>query len=179
MIQLMVPFMVFFAVLALGGAVLLIRGWRRRMLEARLYGQGSVAFGDSAGGAQAVTQWVSTVDQIGRAVSSGKPPEPKLREWLAQAGYYDDAAPTVYIGAQLVLALLGLTLGGAAAFSIHTSILLRAAIFIMLVAAFALIPTVMVTLHRRKRTSEVRRTLPDAIDLLEICVSSGMGLDMA
>ena len=30
-----------------------------------------------------------------------KPPEKKLREWLAQAGYYDDAAPTVYVGAQL------------------------------------------------------------------------------
>jgi len=72
-----------------------------------------------------------------------------------------------------------LTLGGAAAFSVNTTMLLRGAIFIALVAAFALIPTVLVTLHRRKRTSEVRRTLPDAIDLLEICVSSGMGLDMA
>jgi tight adherence protein C len=36
-----------------------------------------------------------------------------------------------------------------------------------------------VTIRRHKRTGDVRRNLPDAIDLLEICVSSGMGLDMA
>jgi tight adherence protein C len=33
--------------------------------------------------------------------------------------------------------------------------------------------------RERKRQDEIRRSLPDAIDLLEICVSSGIGLDMA
>jgi tight adherence protein C len=180
MVQRMIPILVFFTVLALGGAVLLFRGWRRRMLEARLYGTGGgeVAYGGSAG-TVSFNQWVNTVDQIGRAVSSSKPPERKLREWLAQAGYYDDASPTIYIGAQLVLAMLGLALGGALAFSLSVTMLLRAAIFIMALSALALLPTLIVTLRRRRRTLEVRRSLPDAIDLLEICVSSGMGLDMA
>jgi tight adherence protein C len=31
----------------------------------------------------------------------------------------------------------------------------------------------------RKRRDEIRRFLPDVVDLLEICVSSGIGLDMA
>jgi len=175
----MIPILVFFAVMAIGGAVLVVRGWRRRMLDARLYGNGSVAFGGATPPPLPSAHWINTVEQIGRAVTSGKPPEKKLREWLAQAGHYDDVAPTIYMGAQLVLAVLGLTIGGAIAFSFNFTLLLRAAIFIMVLAAFALLPTFLVTMRRRKRTGEVRRTLPDAIDLLEICVSSGMGLDMA
>ena len=38
----------------------------------------------------------------------------------------------------------------------------------------------LIVLHKvRKRREEIRQYLPDAIDLLEICVSSGIGLDMA
>ena len=184
MLQRLIPILVFFAVMAIGGSVLLVRAWRRRMLDARLHGGGgggggSIAFGGATPPPLPTVQWVNTVDQIGRAVTSGKPPEKKLREWLAQAGYYDDAASTIYVGAQLVLAVLGLAVGGALAFSFDVTLLLRAALFILAVAALALLPTFIVTMRRRRRTAEVRGALPDAIDLLEICVSSGMGLDMA
>jgi tight adherence protein C len=47
------------------------------------------------------------------------------------------------------------------------------------VAAFGLLPNLYIAYRRSARRGEVRRQLPDAIDLLEICVSSGMGLDMA
>jgi tight adherence protein C len=57
--------------------------------------------------------------------------------------------------------------------------LMRACIIIALVAMFTLLPNIVVLVRRSQRTGEVRRNLPDAIDLLEICVSSGMGLDMA
>jgi len=36
-----------------------------------------------------------------------------------------------------------------------------------------------VDMRRRHRMTEVQQHLPDAVDLLEICVSAGMGLDMA
>src|SRR5437868_4626618 len=111
MIQRLIPFLVFFAVIALGGAVILVRRWRRRMLEERLFGNGDSGkqhFGDDAtsfsGGVHAASspRFLDTVDQLGRAVSTATP-EAGLREWLAQAGYYDDSAPTIYVGAQLVL----------------------------------------------------------------------------
>jgi tight adherence protein C len=44
---------------------------------------------------------------------------------------------------------------------------------------FFLIPNLYVAMRRDARRKEVQRRLPDAVDLLEICVSSGMGLDMA
>src|SRR5205823_826268 len=180
----MIPFLVFFAVIALGGAVILVRRWRRRMLEDRLFGIDAELQDDNdrpfSGGGHAASSssFINTVEQIGRAVSTGKP-EAGLREWLAQAGYYDDSAPTIYVGAQLVLGLLALSVGGAVAFSFNFALVMRVCIVVAFLAAFALLPNILVTLRRRRRTGEVRRNLPDAIDLLEICVSSGMGLDMA
>lgn len=206
MAQRLIPVLVFLCVLLIGGAVLLVRGWRRRMLENRLYGNGSSrplndgGFGGYGGGAQQQypaggggagyqygsgaaamqpqSSFVSTVEQIGRAVSQGKP-EAGLREWLAQAGYYEDSAPTIYMGAQLVLGLLALMFGAAAAFSFELTLVIRACIVVAFLAAFALMPNFWVSMRRRKRTADVRGHLPDAIDLLEICVSSGMGLDQA
>jgi tight adherence protein C len=184
MVQRLVPILVFVAVMAIGSCVLLIRGWRRRRLEARMFGEavaGAVA-GVSSGAGYADSsgaRFVNTVEQIGRAVSSGKPVEKGLREWLAQAGYYEDSAPTIYVGAQLVLGLLALMIGGAVAFSLSLTLMIRVCIVVAVLAGFALLPNLIVTLRRRRRTAEVRRVLPDAIDLLEICVSSGMGLDMA
>ena len=180
MAQRLIPILVFFTVMAVGGAVVLYRGWRRRLLEERLYGASANPYGQYGDGGSTASnsRLVGTVEQIGRAVSSGKP-EAGLREWLAQAGYYDDAAPTVYVGAQLILGLLALAMGGALAFSFDLSLLMRSCIIVAILAVFALLPNVIVTLRRRKRTANVRGHLPDAIDLLEICVSSGMGMDMA
>ncbi len=180
MIERAIPILVFLAVVAVGGGILLLRGWRRRRLETRLYGA-------SAGGAFEMpgdgsdfssSRLVSTVEQIGRAISSGQP-EAGLRQWLARAGYYDDNAPMIYMGAQLVLGLLALAVGGAIAFSLNISMVLRICIMVAFLAGLALLPNMIVSLRRRRRTNDVRRNLPDAIDLLEICVSSGMGLDMA
>ena len=42
-----------------------------------------------------------------------------------------------------------------------------------------LVPNVYVEKRRKSRSLRMRRRLPDAVDLLEICVASGMGLDGA
>src|SRR3954464_11760938 len=129
MLQRLVPVLVFVAVMAVGAAVLVFRGWRRGRLGARLDGEGSSgvgAFGvtDSSAGGDGGFRIMSTVEQIGRAVSSGKPPETPLREWLAKAGFYEDSAPTIYVGAQLALSVLALTFGGAVAFSLNLSLMI-------------------------------------------------------
>jgi len=59
------------------------------------------------------------------------------------------------------------------------SLMMRACIIVAALAGFALLPNVLVTIRKKRRTADVRSHLPDAIDLLEICVSSGMGLDTA
>jgi tight adherence protein C len=41
------------------------------------------------------------------------------------------------------------------------------------------VPNIVLSIRREKRRKTIRRGFPDAVDLLEVCVSSGMGLDMA
>jgi len=49
----------------------------------------------------------------------------------------------------------------------------------MVGAMLFFIPNMHVSIRREGRRGIIRRHLPDAIDLLEICASAGMGLDMA
>jgi tight adherence protein C len=79
----------------------------------------------------------------------------------------------------MILGLLALSIGGAVAFSFEMSLIMRACVIVASLAGFALLPNVLVTIRKKRRTADVRSHLPDAIDLLEICVSSGMGLDTA
>jgi tight adherence protein C len=62
-----------------------------------------------------------------------------------------------------------------------TDLSLQVKVFVVLTAGavFYFAPNYLVWLRRQSRTAEVRRHLPDGVDLLEICVSAGMGLDMA
>jgi tight adherence protein C len=41
------------------------------------------------------------------------------------------------------------------------------------------VPNMVIRVQEKKRRDEIRLCLPDAVDLLDICVSSGIGLDMA
>ncbi len=41
------------------------------------------------------------------------------------------------------------------------------------------VPNIIILMQFKKRCNEISQYLPEAIDLLEICVSSGIGLDMA
>jgi tight adherence protein C len=174
MADLLIPILTFLTVLSIGGAVLVVRASRRRELESRLYGTG----GGSVGAAQS-TRLAGALEQVGRAVSHDAPAPNDLREKLAHAGYYDTNASTIYIGAQLLLVILAIPLAGFVALVMRMSLVSGLCVVVLIVCLAGLFPRIFVAIRRSARRGEVRRQLPDAIDLLEICVSSGMGLDMA
>ena len=180
MSQLIVPILAFLTVVCIGGAFLLVRWFRRRGIEQRLYGTPSSpsAWGDATRESRS-ERMTDALEQVGRAVSSGKAHAKDLTERLNYAGFYQPAAATIYVGAQLVLVVIGVALGGLAALASRQSLLIGLCIAVGVMALCALIPTLYVSLCQRRRSNEVRRQLPDAIDLLEICVSSGMGLDQS
>ena len=156
--------------------MLVLRTGRRRALESRLYGGGSVSAGFGSSGTQ--TRLTEALEHVGRAVST-KAPATDLRLKLAHAGYFDPSAPTIFIGAQLMLVFLAIPLGGIVALATKLPLLPALCVVVVVVAIFAYVPNVVVSARKSQRRMEVRQQLPDAIDLLEICVSSGMGLDMA
>jgi tight adherence protein C len=123
-------------------------------------------------------QVTKLVGNIGAVVSSGRSSS-TLRQHLVQAGYHDANAAGVYIGVKILLLLVGLL--GAAALVAPTHLKSKSKEVLVGVVGLSLFmaPNVAIAAHRGKRQTEIRHHLPDTIDLLEICTSAGMGLDMA
>ncbi len=164
------PAAVFVAIVALGGALLLLR---RRNVSDRLTASGVTPGG--APSSAAVGQMAGVMARL----ATGKP-SLHLREELAQAGYHSPNNASVYLGLKMAMLGLGVVVGLVlAAVLVSLSPVMRLELVAVLGLAFFFIPNLVVYLRRRKRRLEVRCHLPDALDLLEVCVSAGMGTDMA
>jgi len=175
-----IPILTFLTVIFIGGAIIVVVGARRRALEARLFGSGGTVGAEFAPiGGVSGTKLVDTLKQVGGAVSSTQSSNDQLREKLTHAGFYDPAAPTIFMGAQLLLLIISLPVAGLLVLALRLPMIIGLLVLVVVVAALAMVPNFFVGRRRGSRRREVRTQLPDAIDLLEICVSSGMGLEMA
>ena len=102
-----------------------------------------------------------------------------LKTKLANAGFRSDAAPLVYSGLRLLCL--------ATFFIISVSIFVPGREFgwfmiqgiVFLTAAGFYLPSLILWYIRSKRQQEIFLSLPDALDLLVVCVESGLGLDAA
>jgi len=171
-----IPILVFVSVMLIGAAVISARLASRRRVRDRLHdldpeGLATQPDGFSQGG-------IGLLGHLGGLLAIGGP-SGKLRAELAKAGFHSSTAPQVYLGAKHGLLAVGLITGGIVAAELDPA--LHVKIFIVCASAALLyfIPNLYVTRRRIQRTADVRRHLPDMVDLLEVCVASGMGLDMA
>jgi tight adherence protein C len=102
-----------------------------------------------------------------------------LRDQLIHAGYESPTAPSIYIGARVLLAVgLGLL--------VFTVLQLAAVaqIGVLLGSVWGgvmgwIMPTFYVGARIRNRQKEMVKALPDALDLLVVCVEAGLGLNQA
>jgi tight adherence protein C len=98
-------------------------------------------------------------------------------QMLIQAGFESPAAPAIYALIRLITAFV--VPGALFAWGPHdtsTMLLLSGTIGIML----GLIgPPAMLTRFRRLRQERIRRSIPDSLDLLLVCVEAGVSLDAA
>jgi len=102
-----------------------------------------------------------------------------LKVKLANAGFRSESAAAVYSGIRV--ASLGVFLAmalGLAALNSGTPMDKIKIILLITVLGFYL-PSMALWWLRRKRQQEIFLTLPDALDLLVVCVESGLGLDAA
>lgn len=176
MAELLVPILVFASVMLIGAGIILSRSAGRKAAQKRLreldeqFGQADRP--DSAG--------VSTkLGRLAKSLSLGAPSSSNLKEELAKAGFHNASAPAVYMGFKHAMLAAGLVIGVALFFIDGLSLRTKIAIALMLAAGMYFLPNIYTELRRRKRTAEMQMHLPDMVDLLEICVASGMGLDMA
>lgn len=97
--------------------------------------------------------------------------ETSLPRRLSRAGFRSPQAVEIFIAARIIVPILGVLL----AFLIsHRGILL-----IALPAAGYLLPDMVLRRFTAARCRQIRDSLPDAIDLLVICVEAGLGMDQA
>jgi tight adherence protein C len=170
----LIPLLAMIAVTATGGALLVRRRHAASAVRLRI--------GDTGPHVEAVDAMpereVSRIERAASAVSLGSP-SPKLRQELARAGFHAPNAGSVYLGLKTLMfftAAAGLTavmvpLGFSTAYTLG--------IVFSGSALLSFVPNIVVSVKRGGRSAEMKRHLPDALDLLEICVSSGMGLDSA
>ena len=92
---------------------------------------------------------------------------------LALAGYRNPQAAELFYAAKLLAPVLGAVVAG---FVIRQDVFFW---FVALAAVGFLLPDLWLTMAVSRRRERVRLSLPDALDLLVICMEAGLGLDQA
>lgn len=103
----------------------------------------------------------------------------ELREKLLNAGFRRESAPIVFKGMQLILAAVGLFFGGV--FGLVANGLTQAMVMkvaIGLIIGYA-IPKIVLAQIAKHRKMQIFLGLPDALDLMVVCVEAGLGMDQA
>ena len=118
------------------------------------------------------------LEKVGNFISHGRA-STNLWEQLIRAGFMNKNAAAIYTGIKMILFLIGLIVAailiGPLDYPMEKKILW---IFIAGLVPF-FIPNLQLRKLEKRRCDEIQLYLPDVIDLLEISVSSGVGLDMA
>ena len=125
---------------------------------------------------EALEGFLQTVgEQIGKEQTKRR----SLRHLLIQAGHRSATAPAVFVGTRALaalglgfLAFVGVTVMG-------SDFLMRVLIILMAVLLGWMLPMLLLRRKVKNRQKELRRTLPDALDLLVVCVEAGLGLNQA
>jgi len=102
-----------------------------------------------------------------------------LERDLARAGRPFDLAAIDFLGARLLAALsVGLVMGGMAFLSQSSP---RLAFFSTLGGGFIgfYVPKVWLSMRITRRQRDIERALPDALDMIVVCLDAGLGFDLA
>lgn len=103
----------------------------------------------------------------------------KLKLRLSHAGFRGESTPTIFLGLKVLSVFAGFMLGGGLVLltmGVTQAALIRATI-VTLGAFF--VPDLILWMLASRRKQNIFLGLPDAIDLMVVCVEAGLGLDQA
>jgi tight adherence protein C len=174
-IQIVIVILVFFAVFLIGFAIALYYSQKKKSVESRMLGlfeEGSIAEKAKRDGFLKFIEKVGNIASHGRSTAS-------LWEQMIQAGYLNPYAPAIYTGVKIILFIVGFLL--TAILVVQTEMIFSSRMTMIFIGATVtfFLPNLFLLYQMKKRHDDIYRHLPEAVDLLEICVTSGMGLDMA
>ncbi len=122
--------------------------------------------------------FVRVVQTIGEKVPISPQDASMQRRYLISAGYRSDRALKILYGTKLAFAAIGLFVGILAFQQMDNPVLNK----VILVAAPALsffLPNLVLDKLIQRRREKIRFALPDALDLMVVCMEAGLGQDQA
>lgn len=157
-----------------GGGALLIHRARKERSQARGRAMEAGVEGDPVGSGRLL----SVVRRAGEAAAP-RGVSQRLREHLASAGYHHPTSAELYMGSKILLLVVGIV--GIGLLLIPLSMGGQFKLLLIAIGAVLLffVPNMVVSARRARRRQQIYTHLPDVVDMLEICVSAGMGLDAA
>ncbi|MGK5017825.1 MULTISPECIES: type II secretion system F family protein [unclassified Janthinobacterium] len=151
-------------------------------LRQRLFG----AMVPAASDAVADHGWVERVARVAQPFSKLSLPEEgwersPLRTRFMNAGWRQASAPALYFAAKTVLALLFPTVLGLYAASAMAAQLRSVLLLLLCVSATIgyYLPNLVLADTARRRKRDIFENIPDALDLLTVCVEAGLSLERA
>ena len=173
--EILIPFLTFLSFMAIGGSFIISRKHKQDMVEIRLK-DNWVEMQERE--KQPKNDFAKILAQIGNIVSHGNSKK-TLNEQLLRAGHLSPSAPAIYTGIKILLFVFGLVALTILFIPSKMTVNTKLTMVLLGSAALFFLPNIIVSMQLKKRHDEIRQHLPEAVDLLEICVSSGIGLDMA
>ena len=105
--------------------------------------------------------------------------ESKIKARLVQAGFRQESHPAIFLGLKFAGLIFGVIVGGGFFIFSHgfsQSALMKSGMFAGL---FFYLPDIVVWFIAKGRKDAIFLGLPDALDLMVVCVEAGLGLDQA
>ena len=103
----------------------------------------------------------------------------ELKMKLAMAGCYDERLPVIFMGAKIISPVLMSGLGLPFILNLNLSTGILVAVMYLPLAAGFYLPNFILNQIIRARQQKISDSLPDALDLLVVCVEAGLGLNAA
>ena len=127
-------------------------------------------------GSSPALAWRDLVSRIGTTVPLSPKSAPRLKRLLLRAGYRNPAAIRIFHGVRAVCVILFAFLAGLLALRYRAADQLLLAIAGGAAAGY-MAPMQCLRVRLRRRRRAIAKGLPNALDLMVVCVESGLGLD--
>jgi len=124
-------------------------------------------------------QVVTTIQWLGEKMPVSPEEASSTQKELIAAGYRSDRAPAVFNGFKIVSAISLAVVAFFARTHITENSILGIVIVIAGAGAGFFLPSFVLDVLIDRRRERLRMSLPDALDLMVVCVEAGLGLDQA
>ncbi|MEM8864234.1 MAG: type II secretion system F family protein [Planctomycetota bacterium] len=103
----------------------------------------------------------------------------KLKERLHHAGFRGESAQSVFLGLKFILLVIGFFAAGGSMAMVRGFDQQTGMVTVAVAGVLFYLPDVVVWFCKKSRQDNIFFGLPDALDLMVVCVEAGLGLDQA